>query len=579
MVIFEALISNRHNSSCRRGYLVLNDHCNEYKTEVCLRDEDTTDKEINENSNTYLTIHTPTISVPTFKGYPLYILPKMRDDKEVCSLFKDLDYLLIGYPLDCSTLNNNSKVDYLKYEDIFSVKCSRCRQLKSLNLLKRPDSQLCNGGEILYQMFRQPLYDDISIWNSVNDLILRTNNGRVQINYRNVIASMEKFRPVLYTSPAEESITEISGKNTSFRAISLANDQLIKLLEYHLNLDYKAVCDCSHTPETHFDNCKYGETCKVESPVNSSSSSVCESIRPNIIANIQGAHFENYRIASSLGIWDLCKGAGKGLENVQFNKEQGTVELKEVLLSPSKKAMLYDKIIAGVTIGGLGYSESSFVRKKCINSVVKYLPEDKIRFLSLNLGSPIEILQAFWLGIDIVECPYIYKSSQSGIALVFNVDEFWSTENGIIYNNEDFENVRKFLLEEDFTSNNTDNLLFGGARYINLSDRKCEMDFSLVADDSPLPYSRAYLHHLINSREMLAFTSLFLHNYWKYQKLLQSIRRAIEFGLYEQFVTWFITTQTEKYIHPTKLPQLPTETYTVDDAKEVILNHNHKVGC
>eukprot|EP00435_Cladocopium_sp_Y103_P039767 s2291_g10.t1 len=48
------------------------------------------------------------------------------------------------------------------------------------------------------------------------------------------------------------------------------------------------------------------------------------------------------------------------------------------------------------------------------------LPSSRPRFLPLNCGNPIEVLQAVMLGVDIFELTYPMEAATGGIALLFD---------------------------------------------------------------------------------------------------------------------------------------------------------------
>ncbi|KAH8740201.1 hypothetical protein FG386_001862 [Cryptosporidium ryanae] len=501
------------------------------------RDQISESSTCNSTSDNNVSIKTPAISIPTFKGFPLYILPHIGVGKdEVSSLIPELDYLLIGFGID------KDSADPIEDEESATVKQYDKNTISSyqrFGYIKQPKSQMANKGYVMYMMFNQVMYEGgISSWNGPKDIIIRTESGRTSIDCKDMFSCIDEYSPVFYVSPAEESNSGSYGKNISFRSIYRANDLLLKLLEYHIK---------------------------------SNSINSTKGIRENrtkVLVNIQGAHFKDYRGAASLGVLDLCKGQGKGLENVHFVRETGIPELKYKTLEQSRTAKLYDDVILGVMIGGLGHKEDTLTRTECIREVIDHLPPEKLRFISLHIGSPIEILQAIYLGIDVVECPYVYKSSLRGIALTFDLDDFWINKEKIDYNLCEKENMEEFLLKGDFSSldflNNDRLKCFGGAKYIDLSDRKYSCDMGKITDNSPVRYSRSYVHHLINSKEILGLSLLFMHNYWQYQSLLSSIRNTIDNGCFREFATWFVYTQTDANIHPILLPEAKLTTYTYD---------------
>jgi queuine tRNA-ribosyltransferase len=124
-----------------------------------------------------------------------------------------------------------------------------------------------------------------------------------------------------------------------------------------------------------------------------------------------------------------------------------------------------------------------------------HLPQDKPRYL-MGVGTPEDILESVARGIDMFDCVLPTRSGRHGQA---------------------------------FTR-------FGK---INLRNAKHAGDSRPLDPDHPCPalshYSRAYLHHLIRSGEMLGMMLLSWANIAYYQSLMQDIRQALKDGNFEDF--------------------------------------------
>ncbi|KAK9173847.1 Queuine tRNA-ribosyltransferase family protein [Cryptosporidium meleagridis] len=530
-------------------------------------------------------IATPSFTIPTFGGLPHCILPKIESDQsenyELASLMPEVDYLLIGHGLDLERVKRRELESIKERSDERAGDCSCIEYVSNaskFDLLKQPAPQLSNKDYVNYLMFRQPMIPGVSCWNGSDGILVQTESGRALVSIDDLIASVRYFQPAFFISPAEEAQTGQCGKNVSFRSIQRADEMLLALVE---QLKRESLCTLGVTEEK--GKVQVDEEGSIKDVGDGEASRTIRFKRPRtkVLANIQGAQFVNYRTAAALGLWDLCRGTGKGLKNVGFSRDKGNADLRVDSSSGPGAISELDEVILGVAIGGLGYSEKSSVRAECIKAVVDHVPDDKLRLISLSTGSPIELLQAVYLGIDIIECPYVYRCSQSGVALSFELDEFLKQREVINYSDEEKKNIRRFLLEFDFSSNECGIHLeksggarvdagvfsFGGAKYLNLNDRRYSYDSDKLTKNSPVSHSRAYIHHLINSGEILGFSLLFMHNYWQYQGLLLSIRKSIIDGILEDFVAWFMYTQTDLQIHPIKLPEPTLETYTFDGMK------------
>jgi queuine tRNA-ribosyltransferase len=123
------------------------------------------------------------------------------------------------------------------------------------------------------------------------------------------------------------------------------------------------------------------------------------------------------------------------------------------------------------------------------------LPQDKPRYL-MGVGTPDDILESVHRGIDMFDCVLPTRSGRHGQA---------------------------------FTR-------FGK---INIRNAKHASDLRPLDDEHPCPalskYSRAYLHHLIRSGEMLGMMLMSWANIAYYQSLMQGIRAAIAESRFEAF--------------------------------------------
>ncbi|HLF21033.1 MAG TPA: tRNA guanosine(34) transglycosylase Tgt [Aestuariivirga sp.] len=149
----------------------------------------------------------------------------------------------------------------------------------------------------------------------------------------------------------------------------------------------------------------------------------------------------------------------------------------------------------GYAIGGLAVGEGQKLMLEAIEHTVPHLPGDKPRYL-MGVGTPEDILESVSRGIDMFDCVMPTRSGRHGQA---------------------------------FTR-------FGK---INLRNARHAEDPRPLDPKSPCPalsrYSRAYLHHLIRSGELLGMMLLSWANIAYYQSLMQGIRAAIAEGRFAEF--------------------------------------------
>ena len=149
----------------------------------------------------------------------------------------------------------------------------------------------------------------------------------------------------------------------------------------------------------------------------------------------------------------------------------------------------------GYSIGGLAVGEPQAVMLEVISATMPALPATKPRYL-MGVGTPQDILLSVERGIDMFDCVMPTRAGRHGLAYT------WS---GKI-------NLKNAKHAEDPGPLDT------------------ELDAAPARD-----YSRAYLHHLVRSEEMLGAMLLTWNNIAFYQALMASIRAAIAAGRFQQF--------------------------------------------
>ena len=142
----------------------------------------------------------------------------------------------------------------------------------------------------------------------------------------------------------------------------------------------------------------------------------------------------------------------------------------------------------GYSIGGTSVGEDKPTMYKMVEYGVKYLPEDKVRYL-MGVGDPIDILEGVERGIDIFDCVLPTRIARHGQA---------------------------------FTREGKKN--FNNAQYIE-DLRPVEEGCDCYCCRN---YSRAYVRHLITVGEALGGTLLSIHNIRFLIKLTEEIREAIK---------------------------------------------------
>jgi len=149
----------------------------------------------------------------------------------------------------------------------------------------------------------------------------------------------------------------------------------------------------------------------------------------------------------------------------------------------------------GYAIGGLAVGEPQAVMMEMIEHVEPHLPQEKPRYL-MGVGTPDDLLEAVRRGVDMFDCVMPTRAGRHGLAY---------TRFGKV-------NMRNAKHADD-------------ARPLDpLSDCPAARD-----------YSRAYLHHLIRSGEILGMMLLTWVNLAYYQSLMSGMREAIAAGCFAEF--------------------------------------------
>ena len=154
----------------------------------------------------------------------------------------------------------------------------------------------------------------------------------------------------------------------------------------------------------------------------------------------------------------------------------------------------------GLAVGGLAVGEGQHMMFDVLEFTTPKMPAAKPRYL-MGVGKPDDIVGAVMRGIDMFDCVLPSRSGRTGQAFSWG---------GPI-------NLKNARHKDDHRP------LIAGSRCTASSQ-----------------YSRAYLHHLIRSGEILGSMLLTQHNLTFYQDLMRALRTAIEHGTAQQFATDFI---------------------------------------
>ncbi|WP_298557345.1 tRNA guanosine(34) transglycosylase Tgt [uncultured Aliiroseovarius sp.] len=190
-----------------------------------------------------------------------------------------------------------------------------------------------------------------------------------------------------------------------------------------------------------------------------------------------------------------------------FGIMQGGLEAD--LREESAKA-LRDIEFDGYAIGGLAVGEGQEAMFDCLDYAPGYLPEDKPRYL-MGVGKPDDIVGAVKRGVDMMDCVLPSRSGRTG--------QVW-TRMGVL----------------------------------NIKNARHQDDPRPIDENCTCPacanYSRAYLHHVFRSNEMISGMLLTWHNLHYFQEIMQGMRDAISDGRFDAWEAEFHANRAQGDIDP-----------------------------
>ena len=167
----------------------------------------------------------------------------------------------------------------------------------------------------------------------------------------------------------------------------------------------------------------------------------------------------------------------------------------------------------GYAIGGLAVGEGQEAMFQVLDFAPDMLPDDKPRYL-MGVGKPSDIVGAVKRGIDMMDCVLPSRSGRTGQAF---------THRGVV-------NIKN-------------------ARHQN-DPRPLDPSCQCPACKN---YSRAYLHHVFKSQEIISSMLLTWHNLHYYQDLMERMRNAILNNSFAEFELEFHKNLSLGDLEPTSI--------------------------
>ena len=179
-------------------------------------------------------------------------------------------------------------------------------------------------------------------------------------------------------------------------------------------------------------------------------------------------------------------------KQTMFPIVQGS-SFKDLRIQSAEKIASFER--DGNAIGGLSVGEPHDIMYEMTEVVCKILPKNKPRYL-MGVGTPSNLLENISLGVDMFDCVMPTRNARNGML---------------------------------FTSEGTINIK--NSKWKNSFEKLDENGTSFVDQN----YSKAYLHHLFKSNEILGKQIASLHNIRFYLWLMEKARHYIKEG---SFYKW-----------------------------------------
>lgn len=149
----------------------------------------------------------------------------------------------------------------------------------------------------------------------------------------------------------------------------------------------------------------------------------------------------------------------------------------------------------GYSIGGTSVGEDKPTMYKMIDYAIKYLPEDKVRYL-MGVGDPIDLIEGIKRGVDMFDCVLSTRIARHGNAF---------TRHGKM-------NLKNLKFREDFTP----------------------IEYSCDCYTCK-NFTKAYIRHLVTCDESLGGRLLSIHNTRFLIKMMEEIREAIKSDSFTEY--------------------------------------------
>eukprot|EP00878_Enallax_costatus_P029166 GHUV01031601.1.p1 GENE.GHUV01031601.1~~GHUV01031601.1.p1 ORF type:complete len:188 (+),score=51.36 GHUV01031601.1:1481-2044(+) len=171
--------------------------------------------------------------------------------------------------------------------------------------------------------------------------------------------------------------------------------------------------------------------------------------------------------------------------------------------------------------------ERASQRPELLQAALEHLPKDKPK-IAAGLDCPDDILDAVALGVDLFDCSYPTQVTANGYALSFPVREDNSEQGS--------STAASAQQHMDVDCGADDTKINMWATQYRMGKGPLVQGCSCFTCRN---HSRAYIHHLLQTHEMLAGVLLEMHNTHWWLQFFAAIREAIQQGRLQKYIQWF----------------------------------------
>ncbi|MBN3273001.1 QTRT2 ribosyltransferase, partial [Polyodon spathula] len=240
----------------------------------------------------------------------------------------------------------------------------------------------------------------------------------------------------------------------------------------------------------------------------------------------------------TLAFLDECLQLQQKSQDLQGVEVLGVVEGGDILEERKRSAKETAKRpVGGFVLDGFqGDTMTKELKLKLISSVTAELPDDKPRLIQ-GIGRPNEVLDCVEAGVDLFESFFPYQVTERGCALSFRFRYQLDPETQVLERNgpQVSEETRA---EKDNDVNDKEEKEPMTPFEMDLKSKRYREDFGPLVQGCLCyccrNHTRAYVHHLLLTNELLSGVLLMIHNFQHYFGFFHSLRQALREGHLEK---------------------------------------------